>query len=68
MSAVDVLSFANAIYMSILESAEIKVRRLQQTIEYYEKGLVQAREKLKRAEAHVVYVRKRYKCYANRSD
>jgi hypothetical protein len=49
--------------MNLLWSAQLKVARIKSTIEHYEEALSHAREKLKKAEAHVEYVRQRYKCY-----
>jgi multidrug resistance efflux pump len=44
-----------------LESAQREVARLEAVIQYYEKQITQAEEKLKQAEAHLIEVANRYK-------
>jgi hypothetical protein len=49
--------------MNLLWRAQLKVDRIKSTIKHYEDALRRAREKLMEAEAHVEYVRRRYKCF-----
>jgi chromosome segregation ATPase len=44
-----------------LESAQREVARLESVIQYYEKQITQAEEKLRKAEAHLMEIRNRYK-------